>query len=61
MRVRAMAAAAQRQHNTEGLQAVAKAFRTSGEWFAAMALSHIGQTSLDREHLTRDTCSPTVG
>lgn len=61
---RAMAAA-QRKQSTEGLQAVAIAFKMSGEWFAAMAISRIQQGSLNREqmagYLKHETCWPAVG
>ena len=61
MLMRAMVAA-HRKHSTEGLQAVAMAFRVSGEWFASLALSRIQESWPSRSRMARElggeTCWP---
>jgi hypothetical protein len=54
--------AAQRTQSTEGLQAVAMAFKLTGEWFASIALSGIRknwfQQRLTPGELNPDMCGP---
>jgi hypothetical protein len=54
--------AAQRRQSVEGLQRVAMAFKSTGEWFASLALSRIQQNWLQRslmaKDLKRETCWP---
>jgi hypothetical protein len=57
--------AAQRKQSAEGLQAVAVAFKSSGEWFASLALSRIQATwrhgGLTARDLKLGTCWPGTG
>ena len=58
--IRAMLAA-ERKQSTEGLQAVAMAFKVTGEWFASLALSRIRESRLGRQmarELKSETCWP---
>jgi hypothetical protein len=54
--------AAQRKQSAEGLQAVAVAFKSTGEWFATLALSRIRENWLHERLTARDlkleTCWP---
>ena len=63
MLIRAMVAA-HRKHSSEGLEAVAMAFRVTGEWFASLALSRIQENSPSRNWMAREpegeTCWPTA-
>jgi hypothetical protein len=64
MLTRAMVAA-HRKHSTEGLQAVAMAFRVTGEWFASLALSRIQESRPSKSWMVRElegeSCWPKVG
>src|SRR5205823_14806459 len=63
MLIRAMVAA-HRKHSSEGLEAVAMAFRVTGEWFASLALSRIQDRWPSRSWMAREPegemCWPTA-
>lgn len=55
--------AAERKQSTEGLQAVAMAFKATGEWFASLALSRIRESRFGKQmarDLKSETCWPTA-
>jgi hypothetical protein len=53
MLIRAMMAA-HRKHSSEGLEAVATAFRVTGEWFASLALSRIQESWPSKSWMARE-------